>query len=95
MNNITWSKSMGNWALNKDLEDYDKNTVEDLKEVLPVEAINEAKQELIAHCKELLDNSEKLYSMKSSKELHDAIISLGIAYKSLNNIFLQEIAKLN
>lgn len=95
MNNITWGKTIGNWGINGDL-DNPGNVEEKKKEiVLSFEEKTNAKNEIINLCENLIEKSRLLYDNFSSKELHDAIITLHNTHRSLNLITIKETKKEN
>lgn len=91
MDNISWSKTVGNWGRNGDLDDLDKVEEKKKEIVLSFEEKTNAKNEIITICDELVEKSEILYHLFSNKELYDAIVTLRSAQKSLNLIHIKKV----
>jgi hypothetical protein len=94
MNNISWSKTIGNWAKND--QNFDPNApVAESKEriVMSPEDLLNAKNSLLEKCDELIVMSSTLYDCSSSKELYDTIVTLNSAKRSLDRIFVKESKK--
>lgn len=96
MDNISWSKTVGNWGKNQDLSKTDVIVEEKKEEVkLSFEKVSNSKSEIINLCENLIEKSCLLYDNFSSKELHDAIITLHNTHRSLNLITIKETKKEN
>lgn len=95
MDNISWGKTVGNWGRNGDLDDLDKVEEKKKEIVLSFEEKTNAKNEIINLCENLIEKSCLLYDNFSSKELHDAIITLHNTHRSLNLITIKETKKEN
>lgn len=83
MNNINWGKN-SDWNTENHKTANTVSIQENNK--LSIEEIKNLKEELLIKYIELLELSTKFYTSYSSKELHDSIITLKSAKKSLINV---------
>lgn len=88
MSNISWSKTVGNWGVNKEITDETDKLIrtpikkQELDKSELVEKLNMIRNNYL----ELLKTSNELYQNFSNKDLSDSIISLESALDALENI---------
>lgn len=88
MSNISWSKTVGNWGVNKEITDETDKLIR-----TPIKKQELDKSELVKKLNmirnnylEILKTSNELYQNFSNKDLSDSIISLESALDALENI---------
>jgi diketogulonate reductase-like aldo/keto reductase len=85
MDNIEWGNNT-NWVTDDQLVVQTKVLVKDNKQKLSSEEIIKLKNELSQKYFDLIELSNSFYNLYSSKELHDSIVALNSARKSLISI---------